>query len=343
MRYLILFLGISSILYAGWNQDFDEQTSLLQKEFGQFQQDSYSRPITFFREIRKKVLRDLFLERRISIGTSQDKWMARSREGIICKKRRENNIRENTVWELSCLLGLPGFIVPSFPLELGGKKVVLQRLEDFSIGEKKTKIQSQELLKKVSLLKYWESHFLMYILGIGDLVGRNIGVTSSGDIRLFDVEASLKYQNKVNKQDFLISPGFVSQSLDWPHYRMPLQKKEAESLVSFIGKLDAFQEDLKKYRQMRSIELSENGIRERIENIKKFPVMPGVRFRDFYGSLFPQMNSGLNDLNHIIGSVLERTVDHGTSLLFLGSKSKLAELTSKDKKIIKKWIDVYVE
>lgn len=338
----LLFLIFVLPLQADWNHDFDKQSQLLVESLPCFQNPHYCDEYNTFVEIRKILLEDKSLQNKIKNEDPQNKLVLfQKTNDLFIKKRRNDCINELFIWELSYLLNSPEFIVPSFPVHIGGKAVIVQKKEMIEIGKGEFDCPSEDLLKKVSLKNYWKAHILAYLLGFRDLAGRNIGVNTGGMIRFFDNESSFKYVSIKNGGGFTIP--FVSQSFDWPQYRIPLDQKTAESLKHFVNSLSDFENELKQYISLRKLTISEQDLNLRLHMLRNFPLKKGATFRDLYGSLFPQLSPGLDQLNHIVGKIVNHKVDHGTALYFVWRKKKKYNLSDKDNLALDRWIETYTQ
>ncbi|MBM3197754.1 MAG: hypothetical protein FJZ58_00675 [Chlamydiae bacterium] len=343
MRKCLSFLILWCFpLLAGWNEDFDAESYRLVQLFPEFKKGWYPEYYDFFSKIRKSLLEDSALCKRYKESTREDKFQICDKSrGVVIKKRLRQRIQELYVWELSCILGTSDFVVPSFPVEIEGTKVVLQVIEEFAIGRGEKKIPPLSFVEKVPLVDYWKSHLMAYILGLGDLVGINIGVNTFGKIRFFDTESCLHYQNEPSLSEKYFKTGFVMESFEWPHYREPLSTFDAYMIGEFIRSLAYFEEKLSSYTACRSISLGE-GIHYRLDRIRSFPLQAGKSFRDFYGFLFPRMNEGLDELNALVTKITKRQVDHGAAILFASRRQERYKMSKTNRQMLQEWIDTYV-
>jgi hypothetical protein len=246
-------------------------------------------------------------------------------------------------WELSYLLGTNANVLPAFPMDLGGKIVIVQKLERFATGEWGGGGYPKGLLRKVSLETYWKAHLVIYLLGISDLPETNVGVNSEGVIRLFDNEVSLVYYNAPSKSTRFFSSGFVCQSFDWPQYSTPLDRDTANRLMDFVMGFSDFEENLKIYLKHRPVSLPLDALQHRLDIVRNFPFQKGVTFRDFFGAVFPKMSPGLDELARITSRILKRKVNHGSALFFTCKSIKPANLSPKDIAALKEWVDTYID
>ncbi len=338
-----LILWLPHILLADWNQDFDEQTSRLIQDVPQLQNHAFFVDYDFFLRARGRLLEDQNLINLLKdIKPLEKKIIVREDLGLIIKKRRENNIRDLYSWELSHLLGSTAYVLPAFPLEIAGKRVIVQKLETFEFGDKEGGGYSPNRLKTVSLETYWKAHLQAYLLGFGDLAAPNVGVNASGMIRFFDNESSLIYFNIPFKEERSFIVGFVSQSFDWPHYRIPLDSHAAKKIKAFVEICLANEPYLRIYMKSRG-QSEEAGLLERLDKLRRFSFKQGVCFRDFFGNLYPKLNPGLDKLNQLVSSVWGRPVDHGSALFFACQYMHEVSLSSKQKKDIQKWVAKYID
>ncbi len=344
--FIYVFLVLGSFLHAEWNQEFDEQTLALIEALPELQERDYLNSLSFFGKRRSELLNDPLLEYRVKKLSDIKKLILFKdfpEKDVILKKRAHNVIREVYVWELSYLLGASEFIVPSFPIAVADKVVVIQKKETFTFADKETRTPPKALMAKVSLENYWRSHLVAYILGLGDLVGRNIGISPSGKIRFFDTESSFKYYNAPRLSEPSFKVGFLMESFEWPQYKTPLDQKTATSLGEYIASLSSFEEDLKTYRECRGFLFDEAGMRYRLDKIRLFSLEEGRSFRDFFSYLYPKLGEGLDELNNMVSSILGRRVGDGSSLFFICQRQDPSKLSSKQKEVMKKWQKRYVE
>ncbi len=342
--FVVFFLLVSGGIYADWNQDFSETTQELIEQFPALQTRSYLDGYTFFLKARNQLLHDRFLQNEMLEAGLEDKLLfLKEREGCLLKKRSNDNIKEAIIWELSILFGIPNVIVPAFAVEIGGKKVVIQKMEEFFIGDIPPRIPPFQLVRKVPLVSYWKAHFLAYILGMRDLVGRNIGVNTRGFIRFFDAEDSFCYSKKPTNQNGIFYVPFLTQAFEWPQYRAVLDSKDCEELQKLQSHMLFLKGDLARYFSLRKGDFNLQDLFDRIDQVAAFPLEEGVCFRDFYGFLFPKMNQGLDELNKIIGRILRRKVDHGAALFHAMGKHRIKTISYLQRKDVMEWIDYYVE
>lgn len=341
---IFLISLINASLYANWNEDYDATSSSLIEQIAQMQTESYLQESENFTKIRKSLFRDFSLKKELKNSSNNDKFeITRKIEGVILKKRRENNIKEAYVWEVSQFAGSSEFIVPSFAMDMGGKKVVVQKLETFTYGDKKTKCPSSKLVQKVSLKTYWKAHLQAYLFGFTDLVGGNIGVNESGVIRFFDNESSFNYSNTPSRSVIGANVGFISQAFDWPQYKQPLDRNTAEALKAFVLSLSDFEENLQIYLSNRLIQIDEEGLLYRLEKIRSFPLEEGSSFFDFYSYISPRLALGLDELSNIVNPIIKRNGGHGSALFFMAASKERYKLSRKQKKMIASWLDMYME
>ncbi len=339
----VLFL-VQGCLVADWNREFSQETHALIEDFPVFQNRRYLEPYAFFLKVRSRLLHDRFLRAEMEWADLEEKIMLiRERDDCILKKRSNNNLKEVFVWELSCLLGASESMVPAFAMEIGDKKVVIQKMEDFFIGDIPPRIPPMDLVKKVPLTTYWKAHWLAFILGQRDLVGRNIGVNTKGYIRFFDAEDSFCYSQKPTNVNGVFYVPFLTQAFEWPQYREELEEKNWRELWEFQQKLLAAKDEIKAYFSYRDVDCNLEDLLNRLDQVAYFPLKEGLCFRDFYGFLFPRMNKGLDKLNWIVSGILNRNVDHGAALFHAMGKHRIKQLTSAQRKAIKEWIHEYVD
>ena len=346
--WIVLYTVLMACCYGDWNTDFDQKTHSLLTHLIEPKTKAYKKEYRNFQEIRDKILLDVFLKRTLSAAKATDKdIIVRPEDGVLLKKRMNNNIREAYVWEISTLLGSRSCIVPSFPIYMGGKLIVLQQQEPFFIREKGSYLPSKSVLKKVSTEAYWEGHLQAYLFGIGDLVGRNVGVNAEGRIRFFDAEGSFTYQDfpeypkKLEADAFCT--GFYAHSLAWPHFEDVLTQKEVDSLQQLINSWSSLEQNIEIYLTFRNAPINIKGLMYRLEKIRSFPLEKGKSFKDFYAHLFPRIGQGMGELQQIVTQLTQSKVSIGEAIVW--SRKGVRSLDVKDKKAekMRQWIASYIE
>lgn len=343
-RHALFFFLYCSILQAGWNEDFDAQSIALRNEIPGLQNKEYVQQYQNFKKIRKTLLKDKSVLKQIkNTPAGQKARIAKKNLNIIIKKRRNNHIHELSTWELSYLTGTNEYVVPSFPVDIDGVRVIVQEIETFETGTMDGGGYGGNTLKKVTPETYWKAHLQAYVLGLADLTCANIGVNSQGIIRFFDTESSFSYYNVPFKTALSFSTGFICQSFDWTQYRKPLDAETAARLRDYVNSLSNLEENLKIYQKHRSISISSENLQHRLDKVRNFKIEEGVTFRDFFGFVFPQMSLGLDELNGVVGGILHRKVDHGCALFFMCRYIKNYDLPPQTKLTLQNWINTYIE
>jgi hypothetical protein len=267
---------ISSPLNADWNEDFDIQSALLSEAIPSLQNTQYLKEYAFFYAIREILLQDQGLIQDLQNTDIGKKLMVINEKlNIIIKKRRNNHIHDLYAWELSYLLGSEKYVLPSFPMEIGGVRVIVQKLEAFEFGNYEGGGYTQGTLKNVSLETYWKAHIFSFISGLSDLAVANIGVNSKGIIRYFDNESCLVYFNTPFRTEVGFSTGFICQSFDWKQFNAPLDKATARNLRKYIRSFDGFEADLETYLLFRPVFLPMDGVQYRLNILRNFDVHEG--------------------------------------------------------------------
>ena len=338
--HLLFLLLFFSPLCADWNQTFDDDTKRLAEHFPAFQTTPYIEQYRFFMNARKALLKDAKIQKKVlKTAPEKKKLIIKKEEKLIIKKRRNNHIHDLYVWELSHLLNAaPACIVPSFPIDLGGKRAIVQQIESLQYGD----TTPAEALQKIPLENYWKSHLVAYLLGLSDLAGRNIGITSDGKIRFFDNEASFIYYNHPSRTARAFTSGFLSQSFDWPQFRQSLDETTATHLQQFVDNLADFEEKVRLYKTIRPLTFPEEGLAFRLQVLRKFPMKEGASFRDFYMTAFPDIAAGLTKLNEIVSSILKQKVGDGTTLFFTCRRMVPSQLQKEQLLAIHDWVHTYI-
>lgn len=342
----IIFVCIlaNGAAYADWNHDFDVRSSMLSQAIPCLQNPQYLQDFENFKNVREELVNDPILISQLQKADIGKKLMILKKKlHVIIKKRRNNHIHDLYAWELSYLLGSDEYVLPSFPMEIGGVRVIVQRLEPFEFGNYLGDGYSRGTLEKISLETYWKAHIQAYILGFSDLAAANIGVSSKGIIRFFDNEACLIYYNIPFKTDSGFSTGFICQSFDWEQFNTPLDSSTARKLRSFIDSFCNFEENFNTYRLYRPIDDTLAGIQHRLDILRNFDIQKGTTFHDLYSKIFPRINSGLDELNQIANGILKRKVGYGTTLFFACRPKRDIKLTDQDRAAIRQWVATYVE
>lgn len=345
VRLTLIFLLFSfSSLSAGWNEDFDAATVAISNDLPLLQNSQYQKDYQWFVGIRPALVKDKAVIRQLQKSDPQKKLMIIDKDlKIIIKKRRNNHIHDFYAWELSYLLGSNRYILPAFPVEIGGIRTIIQHLERFEFGDKLTGSYSKGTVETVSLQTYWEAHIQAFLLGFSDLAAANIGINSKGIIRFFDNEASLIYFNTPFRTELSFSTGFICQSFDWPQFSAPLDQATADSLRSMINNLSHLEEDLQIYTSDRPVEIPFERFQHRLELLRNFNFQEGVTFRDFYATVFPRLNAGLDELNRLVNKILKRDVGIGSTLFYATWKIRKNPPPSKQRAALERWIQTYID
>lgn len=346
MKYIyiiFLFFSFSIRSYGDWNKEFDEGTSNLISYISSSKIGEYEKQYKNFMRVREIFLRDSDLKKRIlSITDMQKEIIVRPDEGVILKIRRANNINEVFAWEISTLFGPCSCVVPSFPIKIGGKGIVMQKIESFSIPEEGSENHKKYNMSRVSLDAYWKALLQVYLLGMGDLCGRNIGI-NKGKIRFFDVERSFKYQNEPKKGGGYFSTGFIAQPFTWAQFKKPLDENTVNSLQEFISSLSNLEEDIVTYLTCRPLSLDLEGFFYRLKKIRDFPLEKGRSFEDFYRFVYPEIGLGLDELCSIVGRILKRKVSSGETMYFIYKEAKKTNFSTQQKKELREWMTTYIK
>ncbi len=336
-------LGLIGCLQAGWNEKFDKQSEMLAEQIEEFKGE-YQEIYTSFAKMRKGLLKDFLLNKQINLAAQDQRIiLLRPRDGVVIKKRSNDNINELFTWELSYLLGGSGFLVPSFPIEIAEKRIIIQKMEPFTFKKDKVMEGVPKEAKKVTVEEYWKAHLQAYLLGLADLVGQNIGVNSLSHIRFFDMESSLHYQNEPHRTERSFKTGFVAQSLEWPQYRQPLDHKTVTSLKKYIESMASLEPKLEEYLFYRAAPVDVDGLLFRLEKVRTFPLQEGSTFRDLYGFIFPKLSPGLDELAHIASEISQRTLDHGSALILVCRWLNQYDLSFSQKQAVEDWISRYID
>lgn len=334
-------------LIADWNSNFDAKTAKLLEALPALKHPEYLEKLAFFKKVRTKLLKDSSLVSKVKNSSPDDKVMvSKPNLHVIVKKRRRDGIDDFYAWELSYLSGSNAYVLPSFPVMMGGQKCIVQILESFDLGSKEGGGYPISSLNKVTMETYWKALLQCSVLGIGDMVATNIGISPKGMVRYFDNEVALSYRNLPTRTSIAFSMGFITQALDWPHYRSPLDLTDAKKIKRFIRKLSHFEKDIATYSDYRHIKYSKNDLKERLDRMRSFPIQEGSTFRDYIGWIYPKLSPGLDELNHIVASFLNKNVseiDHGTSFFFMTRRIKRYTPTASQALAVEQWIQRYVD
>jgi hypothetical protein len=337
---LLVFLSLVGGLYADWNKDFDLSTQHVMGLFKELRSDEYMDSHLFFMEGRERLLRDSSLVSRFRLCSSREKFME-FRGDFICKKRKGTNIKDFFAWELARILGDRHFVVPAFPMEIGGKQVVVQRKESFSCAEHFTDSLPDEIVKTVSLESFWKAFIIAYVLGYSDLSSKNIGVNQQGKIRFFDNEASFKYELNNKKKPFDVL--FWAQAFDWPQYRAKIDDQLALRLKKFIKGFDSFEAKLSLYSKVRRFSVDQGKIKNRLKKARFFRLKDGVSFFDFYQFAFPELAKGLDSLVEIVEEIAGRRVGHGSAISFIVKRDIAERVNPEQFEKIRRWVECYAK
>lgn len=334
---LIVFFSFP--VFGNWNQEFLSSSAILQSYIPPFQQ-KYRYLLEEFDRLGKQIESDFILSEEIKKYGARDKINFFDPKKIyVLKKRPLNNISEVYFWELAIILGLDAYVSPSFPLEIEGKKVVIQKMENLTIGSTIQNLLPQ-FTDKVSLKHYWQAHLLAFLLGACDLSGQNIGISPEGLIRLFDNECSFFAYSEPLRTENSFSVPFMSVAFDWSQYNTKIDEKLASDLTAFIEGLETKMTHIQLYGIIRQFDT--HSIVARMEILKKFKVKEKTTFFDFICFLYPHLSQGLDELSHITSVILRRKVGHGIALFFTTSLLKKWHVLPKDLEEVKKWVNQYI-
>jgi hypothetical protein len=292
---------------------------------------SFTTDWNWFLEKKNGCLGSNFFQEKIGYINSQDRYIFFiPGVDVVVKKRKQDCLKEVCAWEISSWLGSFCPIIPTFPIEIGNHSVVIQRKEVlFAKGMG---------IERIPVAAYWETFLLAYILGCRDLSLEDMGIDSTGRIRLFDLQGCFHYDSpKAHKGRF--HPGFWTELLCFPHYRMPLAAADVGRIKQFIALLQCIEDNIRTYLFYRScsFNIDLDALFFRIYQVKNFLLFEGVTLCDLYKHLFPCMGEGLDELRLIIGSTKYMPIDHGEALRFLMRGS----FSHKTRKQIQKWISSY--
>ncbi|MBM3197756.1 MAG: hypothetical protein FJZ58_00685 [Chlamydiae bacterium] len=344
MKVFYLFFCFCFPLHADWNTSFDRQTHALVEKNFVLQSPEYQKSYAEFQRIRDRLCQDVSLRTLLQgLNEGQKIVLPHPREGFLIKKRQYDRIHEFYAWEISFFLDEHPSVVWAFPLYLEGKKVIVQKMEPFFLGRGRREMPPSSEIKKVSVEEYWKAHLKAYILGLGDLLGRNIGIHPDGRIRFFDAEYCFSYKNRPYRDGNGVMLGFRAESMDWPQYRMPLDRQTAKNLQDFIQSLSYIEEKLLFYEEARGISLFSEGTHERLALLRSFLLQEGKIFRDFIGHIYPTLDPGLDQLSQIVSSIYKRKVDHGAALIFVSQHIHKYNLSQEQQRDLQAWIECYLE
>ena len=340
---LFFLVHLSTPLQADWNEDFDRTSAFLTQSIPTFQHIQYQKQYSEFKKIREKLVHDKDLIKKLQATALYTKVLITKKElSIIIKKRKNHHIHDLYPWEMSYLLESNAYITPSFPMEIGGVRVIVQKLEPFEFGNKYGGGYSKGTIKKISLETYWKSHLQAYILGLSDLAVSNIGINKKGIIRFFDNEACLIYYNTALNKDTYFSSGFMCQSYDWPQFDTPLDEATAHRLQEYIHTFINLENKLRAYFSIRVVTFPFDQLQYRIRMVQNFKIQKGISFRDFFAVLFPDIEKGFDELHTIVSDMLQRRAGYGTSLFYASRYIKRNLLPEKTKTRIKEWVHTYI-
>ncbi len=341
LNHCFSFLLACSLLSADWNSDFDASTEELIEVLPELAQSDYLSHYAHFQKIRSKLVRDNTVLNRIQPLESHHKCrIIKKPLGTILKKRRCNHIHEAYIWEVACLLGASAYVVPSFPIDLNGTKVIVQPLESFEDGTH----YSKRTLRKISVATYWKAHILAYLLGLGDLVCANIGVEpKTGQIRFFDTEGGFGYCNTPYRNDISFSAEFLCQSFDWAHFTTPLDPASTEEIRQFLNALLAKAPLIPILLRYRLPELDLTHFDPRVRTLAQFSLHEGLCFRDFFSACFPRLNAGLDALKAQVNRLAKQPIGYGTTFILICRETSLFTLSSKERTLLNQWIQDYVD
>lgn len=327
-------------LFGDWNEEYCESSLLLMQHHPAFSHPNYHQEMEQFFDFSKVFLNDdelknVFLPPKL--GEKKNIFL----KDHILKKRACNNIREAFVWELAFILSSADLFIPSFPIDIEGIKVIVQPKRDIFHADLLS-LPPREFIAKVTVVDYWRAHLLTYLLGFGDLSGKNIGLNPYSKMIFFDNEDSFAYEKDYFNNGHSLYVGFVSIAFDWPQYRKSLSELEFKQIQAFIASLSDVEAFLESYSMFRPLPFNKDLFIQRLVKIREFPLRAGLSFKDFYSCLYPQISGGLDVLNCLMSSILGRKVDHGISLFFLTRMFERHQMSSRNRQVLEAWIKKYM-
>lgn len=346
IRFIILYFFLHPSAHADWNEEFDAQSAMLVKHVPSLRNRQYLNEYKFFKSIREILVNDPLLIKELQeVALDRKLRIINETSNVIIKKRFNNKTKDLYPWELSYLLKGDKYILPSFPMEIGGTHVIVQKLEAFEYGAMIGNGYTEGTLEKVSLETYWKANILAYILGFWDLAAPNIGVNPKGIIRFFDNESCLVYfDTPFRGPEMGFTVGFISHSFDWNQFTTPLDKSTAAKLKKYIKSLKNFEKELSAYLKFRPINFENDGIHFRLNLLRNFNFKKGISFYDLYSVIYPRITLGFEELIDITRKGLNREdIGYGTALFFCSYLHKRFIISEEVSEDLRHWIDTYIE
>lgn len=346
-----LFIGITFAFlcfqiqtFCDWNNDFLTKSHFLYKKHLSFQRN-YLFYLSIIQEYQSLGLYFSNVSenyQKIRDASNKDKENYFYRDFIL-KKRSFNNINELFVWELSCILGLSEFVVPSIPYEIDNKKLIIQKIEPLTHGSYYLFSPPETAINHVSLDCYWKAHLLAFILGFGDLSGMNIGISTEGVMRFYDNEAVFHTNiSPIQTKDAFFF-FFVSVAFDWPQFDEPISYTVSCNLKRVVKNISDSKELLLHYGQERGISMNViKDFMERIDLLSRFSLEEGMCMRDFFRSLYPRVDAGMEQLVTLASQITKLPLKEGSALFFFTRLIKFWRVTEEERIAIQAWIEHYL-
>lgn len=347
--FLIIFgfqVFQSILIYGDWNEDFLNVSWLLIENINCFQNqiNHYKETVDRFISVQSRMKKNLSLMDVLRQLSTEDKKIFRFDEFIIKKRAGNGNLNDVFWWEISIILGLSEYVIPSFPFEFRpGCIITIQPFEDIVIGPSWIVPPHSSITSQVSMQDYWLAHIVAFLLGADDLSGLNLGISLTKKIRFFDNEGIFLGDLTPVKTSLSFSVPFASISFDWVQYRRKVGLELSLFLRRLILNLKNKETELNKYFDLRNIpEATALSITKRIEILSGFKITPTSSFLDFIRYIYPSIANGLDELNSITGNIIQRNVDHGTSLFFCTRFIRFWCVSDENKKRLNAWINKYI-
>ena len=264
-------------------------------------------------------------------------------ENIGIYKKDRSIFKEALVWELSVILGCDQYIAPSLPLYIHGSEATFQPY--FSVSSVGRFVKNeQEMPQKMRLEDYWALALFTFLIGHSDLNGDNLHFTKNGYV-LLDNDCSFPLYNKPISTDgrYLRVP-FQNVLVDFSCSQEPLTGISYERVVSTLNDWKNKENDLRNYFEISKVvqrmdsKMSEQAFWERWEKLLYLHLSPGISFRQFIQSIFPEHFKQIEIAQQLASQIIGYSVGPMSALHFLGPVIGYWPIEKKILNEVYKWI-----
>jgi hypothetical protein len=339
----LLFLATGS-LSGDWNDKYLDQSKQIASLIPHPDHRAfYEAKVAQFSMLKGHFLQDKEIRRLFAKGKKEERRVC-PWNGVpfVLKWRVENIIHEAYTWDLSLLLGMPEYVVPSYPIESSDRRAVIQ---DFIVFPQVKVMASPppELVAQVSLRDYWRAHLLAFLLGMNDLSGANIAVLEGGIPSFFDNESALYPFDPVKKNTLSFRLPYISVAFDWPQFNEPIPAALADEVESYLHTFIPRLPGLFEYGRIRHVQELVYRVVYRMRIALGWKIRPGMTFADLYRQIFPRMMEGYPEMRDFVFSCVGHPIGVGSTFFFTTKDARHFTFTPEQKEWLNSWIAKYIE